>query len=145
MPRTEAASAPPSSSRLRAASRISSSVRARRGPGRRRMAGADIGVDYPLDATPHTVERSLDAVQILYAVQGVPMMPTRTGYGPRRTTGALFVAGALAFAGAATVLSRTMAGQSRLGAPADGGLPSFVAGGTSLAWTWFATAWTYAV
>jgi hypothetical protein len=109
------------------------------------MAGADIGVDYPLDATPHTVERSLDAVQILYAVQGVPMMPTRTGYGPRRTTGALFVAGALAFAGAATVLSSTFDWPDILREPADVVLPSFVAGGTSLVWTWFATAWTYAV
>jgi hypothetical protein len=109
------------------------------------MAGADIGVDYPLDATPHTVERFLDAVQILYAVQGVPMMPIRTGYGPRRTTGALFVAGALAFAGAATVLSSTFDWPDILREPADVVLPSFVAGGTSLVWTWFATAWTYAV
>ena len=85
------------------------------------MAGADIGVDYPLDATPHTVERSLDAVQILYAVQGVPMMPTRTGYGPRRTTGALFVAGALVFAGAATVLSSTFDWPDILREPADVG------------------------
>src|SRR5215211_6883392 len=58
MPRTDAASGPPSSSRLRAASRISSSVRARRGPRRRGTAGADIGADDPLDIGDHTVERS---------------------------------------------------------------------------------------
>ena len=29
--------------------------------------------------------------------------------------------------------------------PADVVLPAFVAGGTSLVWTWFATAWTYAI
>src|SRR3982750_2713307 len=109
------------------------------------MAGADIGVDYPLDATPHTVERFLDAVQILYAVQGVPMMPPRTASGPRRTTGALFVAGALAFASAATVLSSTFDWPDILREPADVVLPSFVAGGTSLVWTWFTTAWTYAI
>src|SRR3982750_2021260 len=109
------------------------------------MAGADIGVDYPLDATPHTVERFLDAVQILYAVQGVPMMPIRTGYGPRRTTGALFVAGALAFAGAAPGLSSPFDWPDVLREPADVVLPAYVAGGTSLVWTWFATAWTYAI
>src|SRR3954452_8743862 len=70
MPRTDAASGPPWSSRPSAASRISSSVRARRGPRRRGVAGADIGADYPLDVTGHTVERSLHTVQILYAVQG---------------------------------------------------------------------------
>src|SRR3954452_25158401 len=71
MPRREAASGPPRSSRPRAASRISSSVRARRGPRRRRpMVGAYIGASYPLDAIARTVEPSLDAVQILYAVQG---------------------------------------------------------------------------
>src|SRR4051794_20912937 len=71
MPRTEAASGPPRSSRVSAASRISSSVRARRGPRRRcPTAGADIGVSYPLDVATRRVEPFLDAVQILYAVQG---------------------------------------------------------------------------
>jgi hypothetical protein len=42
MPRTEAAFTPPASSGLSAASRISSSVNARRGPGRRRPTGAVI-------------------------------------------------------------------------------------------------------
>jgi Domain of unknown function (DUF4386) len=63
----------------------------------------------------------------------------------RRTTGGLFVAGALAFAGAATVLSSTFDWPDVLREPADVVLPAFVAGGTSLVWTWFATAWTYAV
>jgi hypothetical protein len=62
-----------------------------------------------------------------------------------RTTGALFVAGAVAFAGAATVLSSTFEWPDILREPADVVLPAFVAGGTSLVWTWFATAWTYAV
>jgi hypothetical protein len=73
-------------------------------------------------------------------------MPTeKTGPGLRRTTGALFVAGALTFAGAATVLSSTFDWPDILREPADVVLPAFAAGGTSLVWTWFATAWTYAV
>jgi hypothetical protein len=67
------------------------------------------------------------------------------GRGLRRTTGGLFVAGALAFAGAATVLSSTFEWPDILREPADVVLPAFVAGGTSLVWTWFATAWTYAL
>ena len=68
-----------------------------------------------------------------------------TDHGLRRTTGGLFVAGALAFAGAATVLSSTFDWPDILREPADVVLPAFVAGGTSLVWTWFATAWTYAI
>jgi hypothetical protein len=63
----------------------------------------------------------------------------------RRTTGGLFVGGAVAFAVAATVLSSTFDWPDILREPADVVLPSFVAGGTSLVWTWFATAWTYGV
>ena len=63
----------------------------------------------------------------------------------RRTTGGLFVVGALAFAGAATVLSSTFDWPDVLREPADVVLPAFIAGGTSLVWTWFATAWTYAI
>src|SRR3954451_18493564 len=71
MPRTEAASGPPWSRRVSAASSISSSVRALRGPRRRcPTAGAAIGASYSLDATTRTVEVFLYAVQILYAVQG---------------------------------------------------------------------------
>ena len=55
------------------------------------------------------------------------------------------MAGALAFAGAATVLSSTFDWPDILREPADVVLPAFVAGGTSLVWTWFATAWTYAI
>src|SRR3954447_18703986 len=65
--------------------------------------------------------------------------------GLRRTTGALFLAAALAFAGAASVLSSTFDWPDILREPADVVLPSFVAGGTSLVRTWFATAWTYAL
>jgi hypothetical protein len=61
----------------------------------------------------------------------------------RRTTGALFVFGALSFAVAATVLSSTFDWPDVLRKPADIVLPAFTAGGTSLVWTWFATAWTY--
>jgi Domain of unknown function (DUF4386) len=67
------------------------------------------------------------------------------GHGLRRTTGGLFVVGALAFAGAATVLSSTFEWPDILREPADVVLPAFVAGGTSLVWTWFAVAWTYAI
>src|SRR5215207_7922430 len=73
------------------------------------------------------------------------MAATITGTGLARAAGALFVVGALAFAGAATVLSSTFGWPDILREPADVVLPAFVAGGTSLVWTWFATAWTYAV
>jgi hypothetical protein len=63
----------------------------------------------------------------------------------RRTTGGLFVTGAVAFAAAATVLSSTFGWPDILREPADVVLPEFVAGGPSLVWTWFATAWTYAI
>ncbi len=63
----------------------------------------------------------------------------------RRATGALFVVGALAFAGAATALSSTFDWPDVLREPADVVLPEFSAGGTGLVWTWFATAWTYAI
>jgi hypothetical protein len=73
------------------------------------------------------------------------MTSTIVGPGLRRTTGALFVAGALAFAAAATALSSAFDWPDILREPADVVLPAFVAGGSSLVWTWFATAWTYAV
>jgi hypothetical protein len=46
---------------------------------------------------------------------------------------------------AATVLSSTFDWPDILREPAGVVLPAFVAGGTSLVWTWFATAWTYAI
>ena len=63
----------------------------------------------------------------------------------RRVTGSLFLVGAVAFAIAATVLSSTFNWPDILREPASVVLPAFVAGGTSLVWTWFATAWTYAI
>jgi len=62
-----------------------------------------------------------------------------------RITGALFLIGALAFAAAATVLSATFDWPDILREPADVVLTRFAAGGPSLVWTWFATAWTYAI
>jgi Domain of unknown function (DUF4386) len=82
---------------------------------------------------------------MLYTVQGVAMTTETTGTGLRRTTGGLFLVGALSFAGAATVLSSTFEWPDILREPADVVLPAVVAGGTSLVWTWFATAWTYAI
>jgi hypothetical protein len=73
------------------------------------------------------------------------MTSPSTSDGLRRTTGALFVIGALTFAAAATTLSSTFDWPDILREPADVVLPAFVDGGTSLVWTWFATAWTYAV
>src|SRR3954468_15453413 len=72
------------------------------------------------------------------------MAITDPGRGLRLTTGGLFLVGALAFGGVATVLSSTFDWPDVLREPADVVLPAFVAGGTSLVWTWFAAAWTYA-
>jgi hypothetical protein len=65
--------------------------------------------------------------------------------GTRRITGVLFIAGAAAFAVAATVLSMTFDWPDILRQPANVVLPAFAAGGPSLVWTWFAVAWTYAI
>jgi hypothetical protein len=73
------------------------------------------------------------------------MNSTRDGDGIRWVTGWLFVVGAVAFAVAATVLSSTFDWPDILREPAAVVLPAYVAGGTSLVWTWFATAWTYAI
>jgi hypothetical protein len=74
-----------------------------------------------------------------------PMAATNTGTGLTRVTGAMFVVGAVAFAAAAMVLSATFDWPDILREPADVVLPAVVAGGASLVWTWFATAWTYAI
>jgi Domain of unknown function (DUF4386) len=63
----------------------------------------------------------------------------------RRVTGILFLISALTFTAAATGLSATFDWPDILREPADVVLPDFVAGGSSLVWTWFATAWTYAI
>ena len=73
------------------------------------------------------------------------MVSAITGDRLRRTTGILFVVGAVAFAVAATVLSSTFNWPDILREPGSVVLPAVVAGGTSLVWTWFATAWTYAI
>ena len=65
--------------------------------------------------------------------------------GLRRTTGALFLGGALAFAAAATMLSSTFDWPDILREPPEVVLPAFAAGGTSLLWAWFAVAWTYGI
>jgi hypothetical protein len=65
--------------------------------------------------------------------------------GLRRATGGLFFVSALAFAASATLLASTFDWPDILRQPAEVVLPAFVAGGTSLVWTWFATAWTYAL
>ena len=61
----------------------------------------------------------------------------------RRITGSLLLGGAIAFGAAATVLSSTFNWPDVLREPASVVLPAFDAGGNSLVWTWFATAWTY--
>ena len=55
------------------------------------------------------------------------------------------MAGAVAFAAAAMVLSSTFNWPDVLREPASVVMPAFADGGTSLVWTWFATAWTYAI
>src|SRR5919107_3908290 len=73
------------------------------------------------------------------------MASAPTSSGQRRTTGGLLLVSALAFAGAATMLSSTFDWPDILREPAGVVLPAFAAGGTGLVWTWLATAWTYAV
>jgi Domain of unknown function (DUF4386) len=73
------------------------------------------------------------------------MTTTSDGAGLRRVTGWLLVIGAVTFAVAATILSSTFNWPDILREPPDVVLPEFVAGGTSLVWTWFAVAWTYGI
>lgn len=73
------------------------------------------------------------------------MTTTNNGEGLRRVTGWLFAVGAVTFAVAATILSSTFEWPDILREPPEVVLPAFVAGGTSLVWTWFAVAWTYAI
>ena len=73
------------------------------------------------------------------------MTTTSDGEGLRRVTGWLLVIGAVTFAVAATILSSTFNWPDILREPPDVVLPAFVDGGTSLVWTWFAVAWTYAI
>jgi len=73
------------------------------------------------------------------------MTTTADGDGLRRVTGWLLVIGAVTFAVAATILSSTFNWPDILREPPEVVLPAFVAGGTSLVWTWFVVAWTYAI
>jgi hypothetical protein len=63
----------------------------------------------------------------------------------RRVTGLFFVAAPLAFAAATSVLSASFGWPDILREPAAVVLAAADAGGTPLVWTWFATAWTYAL
>ena len=63
----------------------------------------------------------------------------------RRTTGLFFVLAAVSFAVASSILSATFDWPDILREPAPTVLSAFTAGGSSLVWTWFATAWTYAL
>jgi hypothetical protein len=73
------------------------------------------------------------------------MTSTRTTGTLQRTTGSLFAIGAVAFAAAATVLSATFNWPDVLREPAAAVLPAFTEGGVALVWTWFLTAWSYAL
>ena len=73
------------------------------------------------------------------------MTTTSDGDGLRRVTGWLLVIGAVTFAVAATILSSTFEWPDILREPPEVVLPAFLSGGTSLVWTWFAVAWTYAI
>jgi hypothetical protein len=73
------------------------------------------------------------------------MTTTNNGEGLRRVTGWLLVIGAVTFAVAATILSSTFDWPDILREPPDVVLPAFLDGGTSLVWTWFTVAWTYAI
>ena len=55
------------------------------------------------------------------------------------------MAGAVAFAAAAAILSSTFNWPDILREPTSVVLPAFAVGGASLVWTWFATGWTYAI
>src|SRR4051812_45484695 len=67
----------------------------------------------------------------------------RTGL--QRVVGSTLIAGAVAFAVAASVLSSSFDWPDILREPADVVLTNFDAGGAGLVWTWFATGWTYAI
>ncbi|MCU1405344.1 MAG: hypothetical protein JWQ43_1647 [Glaciihabitans sp.] len=72
-----------------------------------------------------------------------PASPTPSA--PRRLTGLLFLLGTLAFGTAASILSATFDWPDILREDAAVVLPAFTAGGSTLAWTWFATAWAYSI
>jgi hypothetical protein len=73
----------------------------------------------------------------------VPADATASSTRLRRVTGILFAVGAIAFGISASVLSATFDWPDILREDPSVVLPAFAAGGETLAWTWFATAWTY--
>jgi hypothetical protein len=62
-----------------------------------------------------------------------------------RVTGALLALGSIAFGIAASILSASFNWPDILREPASVVLPAYAAGGATLTWIWFATAWTYAI
>jgi hypothetical protein len=90
-------------------------------------------------------ERNLAPEDPLGVEVGTTRKPKIKGHSLRRTTGSLFVLGAIAFTAAATLLASAFDWPDILRQPAGVVLPAFMAGGTSLVWIWFATAWTYAI
>lgn len=73
------------------------------------------------------------------------MTTTSTGSLHARATGGLFIAGAISFAAAATVLSATFDWPEILREPPGVVLPVFHAGGPGLVGIWLVTAWAYGI
>ena len=92
-------------------------------------------------------DRSGDGISTEPVRSATPVGPADVSAERRasRLTGGLFVAATLTFMVAATVLSMTFDWPDILREPADVVLREFEDGGTSLVWTWFAVAWTYAI
>ncbi len=88
---------------------------------------------------------TLNFTSVDICCEGTSLTTESGGRTLRRVTGALFLIGALSFAAAATLLSATFDWPDILRQPAAVVLTEFAAGGPSLVWTWFATAWTYGI
>jgi len=116
---------------------------------RRTRGGGQSKNGEPVPVTPRRVaveaEGNLAADGAPAGGVGTTTTRRREGRVLRRTTGGLFVFGAIAFTAAATLLASAFDWPDILRQPAGVVLPTFVAGGTSLVWIWFATAWTYAI
>jgi hypothetical protein len=99
----------------------------------------------PLGQVFATGELSHDRVSRHCLPERRHVVTTQGSLALRRIAGALFLISALTFATAATILSATFDWPDILREPADVVLTRFASGGPSLVWTWFATAWTYAI